>query len=367
MKCNITFSIIVLQILLSKHKFIQSITVLQKNTDNEYGKDYIGLWGPSVYMLDWLGVWTKLTKKVSINDSSYRTTGGSVIVKPYTGLQEPLTHPNSLSFIQRSELLNALDDSILESDSTKSIQYHDAVANVTRTLNGIKITTSNKQEFTADLLIAADGQHSTVRSLLYYGHHHLGYGGYNIFRGHSKRVVHKDAFQTWGVGSRFAAVPTYDGTAWFATINQPAIATNNPLKRYRIHHDSHITPQDTFNSNSNFNYLLENENAKQSDFNQLQSHFQSWHHPISELIDSTKLEDITLCNSFSTEFMTDWSSLPFLNNSQMSNGEKNLGVVFVGDARHTLDPILAHGAGKFDDFKLVQFHLFFIVCLCVCK
>ena len=97
---------------------VQSITVIEKSIEkknellisNVIDPVFIGLWGPSIHVLRHLDVWKDLSHSKSVVETSYRTVSGVRIAKPRTNLLLPdVGVKRSLTFINRSELLNALD------------------------------------------------------------------------------------------------------------------------------------------------------------------------------------------------------------------------------------------------------------------
>jgi len=87
----------------------------------------------------------------------------------------------------------------------------------------------------ADLIVAADGIHSTVRRQLWPGSEPR-YSGYSAWRGVTARHTvtisgSADTGETWGRGERFGIVSLPDGGAyWFAAANEP------PDRRYPDEH-----------------------------------------------------------------------------------------------------------------------------------
>lgn len=75
----------------------------------------------------------------------------------------------------------------------------------------------------ADLVVAADGLHSTVRSVLFPGQPGPRYSGYTSWRGVTAGPVRlpEGGSETWGRGQRFGLVPMADGRVyWYATSNE---------------------------------------------------------------------------------------------------------------------------------------------------
>ena len=97
----------ILTILLSKsssnlHLF-KSITIFDNNKqiNNDHNKtrikskpiQYQGLWGPSIHILNHLGLYDKLIKAdnlISVIKTSYRSVDGRLLAKPHTDLNQPL-------------------------------------------------------------------------------------------------------------------------------------------------------------------------------------------------------------------------------------------------------------------------------------
>lgn len=68
------------------------------------------------------------------------------------------------------------------------------------------------------LVVGADGKSSPLKKLIVPQASSLAFRGYKVYRGHSPLQLVAGSFQTWGVGARFACVPTPRGTAWFAAV-----------------------------------------------------------------------------------------------------------------------------------------------------
>jgi 2-polyprenyl-6-methoxyphenol hydroxylase-like FAD-dependent oxidoreductase len=80
-------------------------------------------------------------------------------------------------------------------------------------------------EVTGDLLLGADGLHSTIRAQLF-GATPPGYAGYTAWRGVApimpRQWGEQMTTETWGNGRRFGLVPLSQGRMyWFATLNTP--------------------------------------------------------------------------------------------------------------------------------------------------
>eukprot|EP00981_Chlorochromonas_danica_P005378 scaffold1091_cov164-Ochromonas_danica.AAC.1 len=178
----------------------------------------------------------------------------------------------------------------------------------------------------ADILFVADGSRSSLRSLLSSCpggtsgvESHLHFRGYRVFRGIASHPS-REAFQTWAPGSRFAVVPLTEGeVAWFAAISSPdpsdtAITMEGPLAN-------------------------ETRLATLSERDALLSLFQSHHAPVMDLLSSTPQSNIFVTDSFVSSSRYRPQVAAYLHAQRTP-------VLFLGDARHTLDPILAQGAGR---------------------
>ena len=74
----------------------------------------------------------------------------------------------------------------------------------------------------ADLVVAADGIRSTIRSTLAPDHEGPRYSGYTAYRGIADVEIDDGGGETWGRGQRFGFTRLIDGRIyWYATANQP--------------------------------------------------------------------------------------------------------------------------------------------------
>ena len=86
------------------------------------------------------------------------------------------------------------------------------------------------EDVTGDLLVGADGIHSTLRAL------HISdgpprYAGYTCWRGvtpHGEQFERGQAFELWGVGKRFGGIYVDERLYWFAPVNATAGGRDEP-------------------------------------------------------------------------------------------------------------------------------------------
>src|SRR5436190_2779504 len=119
-------------------------------------------------------------------------------------------------------LLAALDTAV---EAGRSVVGYDAAP------QGVRVLVSDGEELNADLLVAADGLHSTVRKRMR-GDERCRYSGQTSWRGLVTGVdlVQQDRVtETWGPGGRFGAVPVGPRQVyWFAVANARAGESDGP-------------------------------------------------------------------------------------------------------------------------------------------
>ena len=84
-------------------------------------------------------------------------------------------------------------------------------------------------ELRADLVVAADGIRSVIRTALVPEYQGPQYSGYTAYRGIADVEIDDGGGETWGRGQRFGFARLIDGRIyWYATANQPAGRASEP-------------------------------------------------------------------------------------------------------------------------------------------
>jgi 2-polyprenyl-6-methoxyphenol hydroxylase-like FAD-dependent oxidoreductase len=84
-------------------------------------------------------------------------------------------------------------------------------------------------ELRADLVVAADGIRSMIRTALVPEYQGPQYSGYTAYRGIADVEIDDGGGETWGRGQRFGFARLIDGRIyWYATANQPAGRASEP-------------------------------------------------------------------------------------------------------------------------------------------
>ena len=193
--------------------------------------------------------------------------------------------------VHRAELLSALLDAL----GIEHVSLGMTCLGCTQDERGVSAYFADGKVARGDLLVAADGLHSTIRSQLF-GAMKPRYAGYTCWRGVAHTTRTDIETWAWGKDAQFGITPMSNKRAyWFAQRDAPEGACEKPVGRKR----------------------------------EVLDLFRNWHPPIPEIIEAT--EEISLLRN-------DVYEGPML--SHWSRGR----VTLLGDAAHTMTPNLGQGA-----------------------
>lgn len=290
---------------------------------------HTGLWNPALRVLNRLGLLKAIEAKGRyLAQSGYKAydqkDASRWLMRPNRSLAASAGPDPALLFLPNEDLL-----SILQSATHPSTQL------LASNLTGVDIlssqcTTSCGAVLPFDLLVAADGSHSAVRRLLKQTDK-LVYRGYCVFRGHvslaaanqslsaqGAALLRQQAWQSLGPACRFAVVPTATGYHWYAAVTMPPPSATKAEE-----------------AGLGWGPLGNGTRAASGhELEKLQQALTPFHAPTLDLVLLTAPEAVSISPAWASASA---SSPP---PSPLSGG-----VVFVGDASVTLDPILAVGAG----------------------
>lgn len=174
------------------------------------------------------------------------------------------------------------------------------------------VVTAGEKQWEADVVVAADGIASSIRSRLFPDHPELRYAGYTAWRllpRVAPEVASAGQFETWGAGQRFSALPMHDGQVYCW-----ATATTPPRGK------------------------AEDERAE------LLSRFRTWHNPIPALIEATDPTAVLRHDAMELA-----RPLPAMHAGR---------IAMLGDAAHAMTPDLGQGACQgIEDAVVLAHHL----------
>jgi 2-polyprenyl-6-methoxyphenol hydroxylase-like FAD-dependent oxidoreductase len=174
---------------------------------------------------------------------------------------------------------------------------------------GVRVRMADGEEIEAELLVGADGLHSSVRRAMR-GNETLRYSGQTSWRGLVTGVELQQQHvvtESWGPGERFGIVPLgADHVYWFAVVNAPA-----------------------------------GERDKIDVRRELQSRFAGWHKPIEQLLAMTPTDQIIRTDIFDRPPISTWV-----------DGR----ALLLGDAAHPMTPNLGMGACQAIEDAVVLSH-----------
>jgi 2-polyprenyl-6-methoxyphenol hydroxylase-like FAD-dependent oxidoreductase len=194
------------------HRASWDVTVFERAArPGEIGAG-ISLWPNALTALEHLQVWPDVRRAGAMQAGGARRPDGKWLNR----LAADAAPPVEIRLVHRADLhaqlRAALPDGVLI-----------AGAQVSAVTPGGQVELSDGRSERADLVVAADGLHSTSRSQLFADHPGARYAGFAAWRGVTAGPFPLEAAaETWGRGAEFGATILLDQRVyWFATANVP--------------------------------------------------------------------------------------------------------------------------------------------------
>lgn len=271
-----------------------SVTVYERAEKAEPVGAGLSLWPNALKALRKLGVAEAvLGAGARLEHSELRTMGGDRLSVTDVGELEKRYGAPGVA-IHRATLHAILLDAL----PPATVCWGKACAGFTEEGERVTVHLADGARDTADLVVAADGIHSTIRNQIL-PNLRLRYSGYTAWRGVVEAhdpVALGELSESWGLGRRFGIVPI-DAVHiyWFATHNQPEGQSLLPVERKEL----------------------------------LLRLFRNWHAPVERLIEDTPAEGILQNDIIDVRPFRPW----------------HVGrVVLLGDAAHPTTPNMGQGA-----------------------
>src|SRR5215471_521090 len=179
------------------------------------------LWANAMHALQQIGL-PQLLPSIGqpLSRSCILSWRGKILSEtPMKALAERYGTP--LVAVHRADLLTAL----LKAVGDHVVQRGVACTGFQQDETEVRLQLASGEEVTGDLLVGADGIHSSIRAHLF-GAAKPRYAGYTAWRGVASTTPggwnEQVTTETWGNGRRFGLVPLSQGRIyWYATLNVP--------------------------------------------------------------------------------------------------------------------------------------------------
>jgi 2-polyprenyl-6-methoxyphenol hydroxylase-like FAD-dependent oxidoreductase len=170
----------------------------------------ISLWANALQVIDALEVWPDIRSAASAQAVGARLPDGRWLSR-----MADVTQPFDVLLVHRAELHSHLQRALPPGVLVDGVAVREVSA------DGAVIHSRGSDR--ADLVVAADGLNSQIRTRLWPDHPGAKFAGFTAWRGVTDAAFElPEAGETWGRGCEFGVVPLRDARAyWFATANLP--------------------------------------------------------------------------------------------------------------------------------------------------